>query len=110
MSNSSIVGISIGSLCGGKVVAYGRRKSMYFMNAAIIIGTAITLILTVPTIMIGRFICGCASGVFNIIMFKSIFETIPASKLSIFEPMTNISICVAGVVALLLGITLPDNR
>ena len=78
------------------------------MNAAIIVGTFITLILTIPTLIIGRFICGCAAGVFNICMAKSICETIPLSRSSIFEPMTNISICVAGVICLLLGSTLPD--
>ena len=109
ISNSSIVGLTIGSLVGGKVVAYGRRRAILLMNVAIIIGTLITLILTIPTIMIGRFICGCAAGVFNICMSKSICESVPASRSSIFEPMTNISICVAGVICLFLGLALPDK-
>jgi MFS family permease len=109
-SNSSIVGLFIGSLVGGKIVAMGRRRAILAMNAAIILGTSITLIRTIPTIMIGRFICGCAAGVFNICMSKSICETVPASKSSIFEPMTNISINLAGVIALLLGLTLPDQE
>jgi len=110
MSNSSIVGLFIGSLIGGRIVALGRRKAILMMDALIILGTLITLIRTIPTIMIGRFICGCAAGVFNICMSKSICETIPASKSSIFEPMTNISINVAGLICLLLGLALPDQE
>ena len=108
VSNSSIVGLFIGSLIGGKIVALGRRKAILIMNAVIIVGTLITLIRTIPTIMIGRFICGCAAGVFNICMSKSICETVPASKSSLFEPMTNISINLAGVICLFLGLALPD--
>jgi len=109
-SNSSIVGLFLGSLFGGKVVAYGRRKAIIIMNVAIIVGTLIALIQTIPTIMIGRFICGCAAGVFNICMSKSICESVPASRSSIFEPWTNISINLAGVICLFLGLTLPNNK
>jgi MFS family permease len=104
------VGLFIGSLFGGNIVALGRRKAILAMNAAIVIGTLITLILTIPTLMLGRFICGCAAGVFNICMAKSICESVPASRSSLFEPMTNISICVAGVISLLLGLALPESE
>lgn len=60
--------------------------------------------------MLGRFICGCAAGVFNICMAKSIYETMPASRINFFEPMTNISMCVAGLICFMSGIVLPDNE
>ena len=78
------------------------------MDLVIIVGTLLSLIRTIPTIIIGRFICGCASGVFNICMSKSISESVPASRASIFQPATNIGIRGAGVICLLLGLTLPE--
>lgn len=110
ISNSSIVGLFIGSLLGGKIVKFGRRRAILAMNAIIFIGTGISLILTIPTLLIGRFLCGCAAGVFNICTSKSIYETSPQSLSSLFEPMTNISINFAGVIALLLGLALPKSE
>jgi MFS family permease len=110
ISNASIVGLFVGSLLGGKVIQSGRRKAILAMNAIIFVGTGFTLVLSVPTLLFGRFICGCACGVFNICMSKSIYESVPPSRSSIFEPMTNISICVAGVICLFLGLALPDQE
>jgi len=80
------------------------------MDATVIIGALITMILTVPTLLIGRFICGFAAGVFNICMAKIINESVPPSMSYIFEPMTNIAINFGGVISLLLGLTLPEKE
>lgn len=109
MTNAGILGIAVGSLLGGKIITYGRRRAILIMDIVIIVGTLLTLIRTIPTIIVGRFICGCASGVFNICMSKSISESVPASRASIFQPATNIGIRGAGVICLLLGLTLPEK-
>ena len=100
----------IGSVFGGKAVTYGRRRALLVMDVAIIVGTGLTLILTIPTLMVGRFICGCAAGVFNVVMGKSINESIPTSKLGLFEPILNVAICLGMLICLLLGLSLPDNE
>lgn len=68
----------LGSIFGGGLIIKGRRRAIFIMNAFIVIGAGISLILTVPTIVIGRFVCGVAAGVLNMVTMKSIFETVPA--------------------------------
>ena len=72
-----LLGVLIGSLIGGFIIEKGRRKATIFMNIFIYIGASISLILTVPTICIGRFICGLAAAVFNMTLMKTIYETVP---------------------------------
>jgi MFS family permease len=41
---SAVLGITIGAVCGGKIIAIGRRKTFLFACAVGIVGVAITLI------------------------------------------------------------------
>ena len=77
IGNMGLLGVLIGSLIGGFIIEKGRRKATIFMNIFIYIGASISLILTVPTICIGRFICGLAAAVFSMTLMKTIYETVP---------------------------------
>ena len=79
------------------------------MDILILIGSGITLILTIPTILIGRLIYGFAAGVLTVSMQKCMCETVPLSLTSIFGAFTGIYINFAGVICLLLGLTLPSD-
>lgn len=108
ISNSSIVGLLIGSLFAGKLISYGRHTAINYMNILVFIGTSLSLIRTVPTILIGRFISGFAAGVLTTAMTKCIVETLPSDLAGTFGAATAISINFAGVICLVLGLTLPN--
>jgi MFS family permease len=109
ISNSSLVGLLIGCLFAGKLISYGRHRAIYYMNGLVLIGTSISLIRTIPTLLIGRFINGFSSGVLTTAMTKCIVETLPSQIAGMFGAATAISINFAGVICLILGLTLPDN-
>ena len=79
------------------------------MNGLVYLGTSISLIRTVATIIIGRFISGFAAGVLTTAMTKCIVETLPNHLAGTFGAATAISINFAGVICLVLGLTLPED-
>ncbi len=109
ISNSSILGLFIGSIFASKIIGIGRRKAIILMNVIIVIGTGISLILTIPTLIIGRFISGFAAGVLTICVNTCIYETVPLTMASSFGAHTSIAIDFAGLFCLLLGLTLPEK-
>lgn len=56
IGNISVLGIALGSIFSGPVINKGRRRILIVMNGVFLIGTVLTLFLTIPTIFIGRFI------------------------------------------------------
>ena len=110
ISNSSILGLFIGSVVASQIISIGRRKAILVMNVLIAIGTGISLILTIPTLVIGRLISGFAAGVLTICVNTCIYETVPLTMASTFGAHTSIAIDFAGLFCLLLGLALPENK
>ena len=73
-------------------------------------GGLITLILSVPTICFGRFLYGVAAGHANIIMGKSLDETVPREIFGLFGPLTNTIIVVGIMIIWFLGLILPTDE
>ena len=99
----------LGSIFGGALIIKGRRRAIFIMNGFIFVGAGISLILTVPTIIIGRFICGLAAGVLNMVTMKSIFETVPVQYAGVFGSLTNIFLNVGLLLTVILGMAIPNN-
>jgi hypothetical protein len=58
-----LVGLSVGSLLGGKIVPkLGIWRALLLANLLNIASNGIKLILTTPTIFLGRFLFGVFSG------------------------------------------------
>ena len=70
ISTSSIIGMMVGSLVGGKTITIGRRKAAIYVEILAIVGAGISLVRTVPTICLGRFLYSVTAGHTNIIMGK----------------------------------------
>jgi len=62
---SAVLGLTIGSLFGGKLIVGGRRRATFIAAAIVVVGGLFTQYLSIATICIGRFLMGYASGVFN---------------------------------------------
>lgn len=77
------------------------------MNVIVLLGVGISLILTLPTIFIGRFIIGFTGGVFNMITSKSIYESLNEKLNGVFGCLTNCAICLGGIIVSALGLSLP---
>lgn len=62
ISSAAIVGIAIGSLAGGKLLQYGRRKPVIIAQLICILAAFISMFLHVSTLTIGRLLLGIGAG------------------------------------------------
>lgn len=74
------------------------------------VGGLLTMITTVPTICIGRFLYGVTAGHANIIMSKSLDETVPKEVFHLFGILTNAIINVGLMFTWFLGALLPTEE
>ena len=109
ISSAGIFGSMIGALIGGKAIQVGRRKAAIYWQFLAIVGSGITMICTVPTLCLGRFLCGITAGVVNNVMGKSLDETIPVKASGQFGTLLNTYICIGFPISYLLGAFLPDE-
>ena len=102
--------MTLGSLIGGKTVTIGRRRTAIYLELLAIVGAVITLVRTVPTICLGKFLYGVTAGHTNIVMGKSIDETLPIAISGQFGTLTNTYICVGIMICFFLGALLPKDE
>ena len=69
--------MAFGSLIGEKTVIIGRRKAAILTQVLAIIGAGLTMVLNLKMICFGRFLCGFTAGHANIVMDKSLRESVP---------------------------------
>jgi MFS family permease len=109
IGNVSLFGVAIGSIFGGHLIDKGRRNAIFWMNGLVILGAGLTLIRTIPTILIGRFLEGFAAGILNMCSMKSIVETVPVKYTGAFGAMTNIFLNIGAFFCSVLGMALPRD-
>ena len=87
MGSSGILGMALGAISGGKIVKVGWKKS-YLIGCFIgLIGVGISVIETIPTILVGRLIFGFACGIHSISVPRYMEEVIPNNIYPIFSPI-----------------------
>ena len=109
VSSISIIGLAIGSLIAGKVLGSGRRRAILIFECFIFIGTLFTMVQSLFTLCLGRFICGISGGVLSVVMSKSMNETVPNEISGSFGAMTNLYIVVGLLFAAAMGGVLPTD-
>ena len=87
----------------------GRRKTILAFNILSIIGLCLTLVLSLTTIAIGKFLFGFAAGVINVACPKMLDETVPVNLLGAFGIATNAYINLGIGLAMVIGIGLPEE-
>ena len=107
ITSSSVLGMSIGAFIAGGIVANGRRKYLIIFGVVGIAGTALTLITTVYTIIIGRLIHGICTGVFMTGGPRMLDETVPPHLLGTFGTYTNVYANFGILLVMVLGFGLP---
>ena len=108
ISSSGVVGLTIGSFMGGRLLSLGRRKAMIVAQLIAITGSLVSMIGVTWALTLGRIFVGISSGISNPVFGRFVVENMPgelAAKLSMFQ---GISICSGLFVCFLLGGILPD--
>jgi MFS family permease len=77
ISSISVVGLAIGSIIAGKVVGLGRRNCILMFECFVFIAVLFTMVQSLCTLCLGRFMFGISGGVLNVVMSISMNETIP---------------------------------
>ena len=108
ISSASIIGLAVGSLLGGSLLKYGRRKPVIIAQLICIFAAAISMYLHTSTLTISKFLGGIGAGFQNVVFGKNITETIPVSVMSSFAMAHNASICIGLMVCYFMGAVLPD--
>lgn len=99
ISTFPIIGLFMGSLIGGKIVTYGRVKTLVFMEILVILAVLLQMHLTLESLIVGRFMVGFASGIMNVAVAKTLYETVPESLSGTFGTLTNLYACIGGMIA-----------
>lgn len=76
VGTSAVLGLAIGSLLAGVVMAKGRRQCILMFNCFLFIGVLFTMVQSMFTLVLGRFICGISAGVLNLCMSVSMSESV----------------------------------
>ena len=109
IGSSAVLGAAIGSIMGGKLIQYGRRRMMIIFNFIAILGVLSTLFLNVYLICLGRLVFGICGGIFGVALPRMIEETVPTQLLGSFGVITNLSVNTGSLVAILMGLGLPED-
>ena len=103
------IGIAAGSTFGGKMseVVGGIRRLIITANLVAIAANLLKLYMTLPTMLIGRFIFGFTTGLMNFSLNKAINDTVPASHAQNYGLAVNAGICLGLFTAGLCSLVVP---
>jgi len=111
LSTIGLLGIMMGSIFGGPIITYGRRQAIFIMFFIMPIGVGLTLIRTLPTMVIGRFITGAVSSVYQMCNIKAVQETVPTAYRGVYGTTAGAFIAVGVFCVTVIGaITLPTDK
>jgi len=111
LSTVGLFGIMMGSIFGGQIITYGRRKAIFIMFFVMLVGVGLTLIQTFPTMVIGRFTTGAASSVYQMSNIKAVQETVPSKWRGVYGTTAGALISVGVFFITVIGaITLPTDK
>lgn len=111
ISSTSVAGVSLGSVFGGSLIPYGRRK-MYILFALVaIIGCILSTFPNMGVMIAGRFIYGFGSGVMCVAGPRIMNEIVPNHLMDLgFNSSTNIFINIFSMMSMLLGLGSPKVK
>lgn len=102
------LGSAIGAIACGSFNSYGKKTAMHFTNLLVVIGAGISLIKSIPAIVIGRFLYGLAAGIFSVYVPAFINELAPVEMRGPLGSWTQILITVGIMISFFLGLPIPD--
>ena len=109
INSIAVVGLTFGSLLGGKLIRKGRRRATLLIQAMAVLGSIMTMFRSLPLICLGRFIIGFVGTAACLIMGKSIGETLPASMASQYGVLIGLYINLGFLISFLVGLLVPTD-
>ena len=103
ITTSGVLGMAIGTLLSSRSINKGRRKATLIWAWPAIIGSFVAQVPLVPSICVGRLLCGLTAGHANTIMMKATLETVPSKYLGYFKWMSNFYIALGILFSYSLG-------
>ena len=87
--------------------AFGKRKTLIWVNLLGLGGVLITLVQNLITICAGRLIFGFSVGVLQVVGTSFLVETMPSSMMGFCGPYVNILINVGILVGSIMALAIP---
>jgi hypothetical protein len=111
LGNMGLIGVCIGSLFGGPLITNGRRRGILIFSILEIVGVGLTLIKTMPTMCIGRFITGFSGGIFQMCNIKAVQECLPSHLVGLYGSFPGAFLAIGVFLgAFIGGVTLPTEE
>ena len=103
------LGAIFGAILAGPFVAkYGRRSTMIYADILGIIGLILTVIATLPTILIGRLVSGFVGGVNTVVVPMYLVEMSPLALCGATGSLSIIVLEISAFVSLAVSFAVPD--
>jgi MFS family permease len=97
-----------GAFFSGKIAAYfGRRYACMICDAIAMVGLVLTLVVNLPTMAIGRFICGISVGINSVLVPLYINEISPIHIKGVMGAANQIFICLGVLLAYIMFMGCP---
>mmetsp|Transcript_17562 Transcript_17562/g.12526 ORF Transcript_17562/g.12526 Transcript_17562/m.12526 type:complete len:277 (-) Transcript_17562:580-1410(-) len=97
ISTIGLIGSAIGSLLGGKILQYSRRRGVVIFDIVAIVGLSLMMIQNVTALLIGRFIYGFGCGVLSTATTVIIGDMVPAGYSGTFGFLANLAFTAAAM-------------
>ena len=104
-----MVGSAVGSFIAKDLMAYGRKRAILISNAIVIVAGMLTIIESIPCIVIGRLFQGLC-GASMTVLAKLIQETAPIQVRAQLGTLSNTMMSIGLILAFSLGLGLPDTE
>jgi MFS family permease len=78
LGSAIVLGMTFGSVTGGKLMTIGRRKAIMISTFIGMLGCCLTFNLNFLMLILGRFIFGFSCGMYSSIIPRYMEETVPA--------------------------------
>ena len=97
ISTIGLIGSSIGSFAGGKILQYGRRKGILIFDFVALVGLTLMMFQELSVLLVGRFIFGFGAGVLSTATTVVIGDMVPAGYSGQFGFLANLSFTAAAM-------------
>jgi len=105
-----MLGMAVGAISGGKMMAIGRRISVMLIDIVGLFGISITMYFNYYAILTGRFFFGVSIGLISAIVPRYIEDTVPYKYHYLMSTTFYIFTTVGLLVAFSLGAILPEDK
>ena len=111
IASSLDAGAIVGALIGGQLVAkLGRRRTMQCSDVVGVLGSSLTLVASLPCMIVGRVISGIVGGINTVSVAMYLVEMSPVAMTGVTGSMSIIILEIMAFMSLVAGYIVPEER